>query len=204
MTEIASIHPTAALPPIHPLIVRLTHWINAAAILVMIASGWEIYNASPILPFHFPLTLGGWLGGALLWHFAAMWVLVVNFILFAGYGLLSGRYRRKLWPIRPRDILADIRAALRGHLSHTDPSQYNAVQKLLYAGVLGLIVLVIVSGVAIWKPVQLQALTALFGGFQGARLVHFLAMTGIALFVVVHVTMALIVPRTILAMLRGR
>ena len=118
--------------------------------------------------------------------------------------MLSGRYRRKLWPIRPRDILADIRAALRGHLSHADPSQYNAVQKLLYAGVLGLIVLVIVSGVAIWKPVQLQALTALFGGFQGARLVHFLAMSGIALFVVVHVIMALIVPRTILAMLRGR
>ena len=204
MTQIASIYPSARLPPIHPLIVRLTHWINAAAILVMIASGWEIYNASPILPFHFPVTLGGWLGGALLWHFAAMWVLVVNFVLFAGHGLISGRFRRKLLPIRPRDILADIRAALRGHLSHADPAQYNAVQKLLYAGVLGLILLVIASGLAIWKPVQLQALTALFGGFQGARLVHFLAMSGIALFVVVHVTMALIVPRTILAMLRGR
>lgn len=202
MTHVAM--PTPARPVIHPLIVRLTHWINAAAIFVMIASGWEIYNASPILPFQFPIGLGGWLGGALLWHFAAMWLLMANFLLFLGFGLFSGRYRRKLLPIRPREILADIRAALRGKLAHADPSHYNAVQKLLYAGVLGLILLVIASGLAIWKPVQLQWLTALFGGFQGARIVHFLAMSGIAGFILVHVGMALIVPRTILAMLRGR
>ena len=202
MTELAM--PSPARPVIHPLIVRLTHWINAVAIFVMIASGWEIYNASPILPFHFPIALGGWLGGALLWHFAAMWLLMANFLVFVSFGLASGRYRRKLWPIRPRDILADIRDALRGKLSHADPAHYNAVQKLLYAGVLGLILLVIASGLAIWKPVQLQWLTALFGGFQGARVLHFLAMSGIAGFILVHVTMALIVPRTILAMLRGR
>ena len=133
-----------------------------------------------------------------------MWLLMANFLVFIGFGLASGRYRRKLWPIRPREILADIRDALRGKLAHADPAHYNAVQKLLYAGVLGLIVLVIASGLAIWKPVQLQWLTALFGGFQGARIVHFLAMSGIAGFILVHVTMALIVPRTILAMLRGR
>jgi thiosulfate reductase cytochrome b subunit len=172
----------------------------------MIASGWEIYNASPILPFRFPsaLTLGGWLGGALLWHFAAMWVLALNFVVLVGYGLASGRYRRKLWPIRPREILADIRDALHGKLSHADPAHYNAVQKLLYAGVLGLIALVMISGLAIWKPVQFQVLTDLFGGFQGARLVHFLAMAGIVGFILVHVGMALLVPRTIKAMVRGR
>ena len=204
--DLATPRPAAPIPTIHPLIVRTTHWINAAAVLVMIASGWEIYNASPILPFRFPsaLTLGGWLGGALLWHFAAMWVLALNFVVLVGYGLASGRYRRKLWPIRPREILADIRDALHGKLSHADPAHYNAVQKLLYAGVLGLIALVMISGLAIWKPVQFQVLTDLFGGFQGARLVHFLAMAGIVGFILVHVGMALLVPRTIKAMVRGR
>ncbi|GLS19788.1 hypothetical protein GCM10007874_28050 [Labrys miyagiensis] len=195
-----------AAPAIHPLLVRITHWTNAATVMVMIASGWQIYNASPILPFRFPeaLTLGGWLGGALLWHFAAMWVLALNFTVLIGYGLLSGRYRRKLWPIRPREILADVASALRGRLAHADPSHYNAVQKLLYAGVLGLIGLIMLSGLAIWKPVQLQGLTALFGGFQGARLVHFLAMAGIVGSILIHVAMALLVPRTIRAMVTGR
>ncbi|WP_413990930.1 cytochrome b/b6 domain-containing protein [Labrys okinawensis] len=195
-----------AAPAIHPLLVRITHWTNAVTVMVMIASGWQIYNASPILPFRFPeaLTLGGWPGGALLWHFAAMWVLALNFTVLIGYGLLSGRYSRKLWPIRPREILADVARALRGRLSHADPSHYNAVQKLLYAGVLGLIGLIMLSGLAIWKPVQLQGLTSLFGGFQGARLVHFLAMAGIAGFILIHVAMALLVPRTIRAMVTGR
>lgn len=192
--------------PIHPRIVRLTHWINAVAMVVMVASGWQIYNAYPIFAFTFPgwMTLGDWLGGALLWHFAAMWLLMGNFAVFVGYGLLSGRYRRKLWPIGPRSILADLRAALAGRLTHADASVYNAVQKALYIGVLLAIVLVIVSGFAIWKPVQLSWLTALFGGFQGARLVHFLAMAGIVAFTVVHVVMALLVPRTLRAMIRGR
>ena len=191
---------------IHPWIVRLTHWINAVAMVIMIASGWQIYNAYPIFPFAFPgwMTLGDWLGGALLWHFAAMWLLMGNFAVFVGYGLLSGRYRRKLWPIRPRAILADLRAALSGRLSHGDASVYNAVQRLLYVGVLLAIALVIVSGFAIWKPVQLSWLTALFGGFQGARLVHFLAMAAIVGFTVVHVVMALLVPKTLRAMIRGR
>jgi thiosulfate reductase cytochrome b subunit len=205
-TDLAAPGPADSPPVIHPLVVRITHWTNAAAVLIMITSGWEIYNASPILPFRFPqtVTLGGWLGGALLWHFAAMWVLAVNFLVFVGYGLLSGRYGRKLWPIRPGEILADIGEALKGRLSHANPTHYNAVQKLLYTGVLGLIALSMISGLAIWKPVQLQWLTVLFAGFEGARLVHFLAMAGIALFILVHVVMALLVPRTIRAMVQGR
>jgi thiosulfate reductase cytochrome b subunit len=204
--DLAAPGPPDSPPVIHPLVVRITHWTNAAAVLIMITSGWEIYNASPILPFRFPqtVTLGGWLGGALLWHFAAMWVLAVNFLVFVGYGLLSGRYRRKLWPIRPGEILADIVEALKGRLSHANTTHYNAVQKLLYTGVLGLIALSMISGLAIWKPVQLQWLTALLAGFEGARLVHFFAMAGIALFILVHVVMALLVPRTIRAMVQGR
>jgi thiosulfate reductase cytochrome b subunit len=174
--------------------------------IAMIGSGLEIYNASPILPFRFPewITLGGWLGGALLWHFAAMWLLFVNFIAWFAYGVASGRFRHKLLPIRPRDIAIDILSALRGQLAHADLSRYNAVQKLLYLGALALIALAIISGLAIWKPVQLSLLTNLMGGFQGARLVHFLAMSGLVMFLIVHVTMALLVPRTIRAMIRGK
>lgn len=191
---------------IHPLVVRVTHWLNAGAVIVMIASGWQIYDASPIFPFTFPasFTLGGWLGGALRWHFAAMWLLMANGLLYLTYGIASGRLRRKLLPIRLREFKNDLLAALRGSLSHTDLSHYNAVQKLLYAGVIALLLLIVLSGLAIWKPVQLSWLTALFGGFQGARLVHFLAMAAIGGFVVIHVVMAMIVPRTILAMIFGR
>lgn len=191
---------------IHPWPVRLTHWANAIAILILIGSGWRIYNADPIVPFRFPegVTIGGWLGGALLWHFAAMWLLMASFVAMLGYGLVSGHFRRKLWPIRPMEIVANVHAALAGRLSHADVRQYNAVQKLLYAAVLALILVVIASGFAIWKPVQLAPLTGLMGGFQGARIIHFAAMAAITGFLVVHVVMALLVPKTIRAMLRGR
>lgn len=191
---------------IHPLVVRLTHWINAVAILVMIGSGWRIYNADPILPFTFPaaLTIGGWLGGALLWHFAAMWVLTANFIVYLGFAIASGRISRKMLPVTVAGVIADTQAALGGRLAHTDPAHYNSIQKLLYLGVVGLIALVVLSGLAIWKPVQLHWLTTLLGGFQGARAVHFLAMAGIVGFMLVHVGMAVLVPRTIRAMVLGR
>jgi len=191
---------------IHPLFVRITHWINAVAIIVMILSGWAIYNASPIFDFSFPpaFTLGGGFIGALRLHFAAMWLLAINAILMIGYGIVSGRYRAKLLPIRIRDIFNDGRAALTGRLSHVDLSHYNGVQKALYAAVLVAIVGAIVTGLALWKPVQFQFLTQLLGDFDKVRVLHFLAMTGIVLFILVHVTMALLVPRSLLAILRGR
>lgn len=198
-------HPSPRPRAIHPLIVRITHWLNAVAVAVMIGSGWQIYNASPIFSFTFPaaVTIGGWLGGALLWHFAAMWLLMGNGLLYLSYGVASGRFRRKLLPLRPREILRDLAAALRGRLGHTDLSTYNAVQRLLYAGVILALVAIVLSGLAIWKPVQLQVLTALFGGFATARIVHFLAMAAISAFIVIHVVMALLVPRSLRAMLRG-
>lgn len=198
--------PVQADPVLHPRVIRITHWVNAIAMLIMIMSGWQIYNAAPIFPFLFPqsITIGGWLGGALLWHFAAMWVLMVNFALYCAYGVISGRFRSKLWPIRGAELIADLRSALAGRLVHEDLSTYNAVQRLLYAGVIGAIALAILTGFALWKPVQLQALTALFGGFQGARLVHFFAMAAITGFLLVHVAMALVVPKTLRAMTRGQ
>ncbi len=191
---------------IHPRWVRVTHWINALATAVMIGSGWEIYNASPLFPFAFPkaVTIGGWLAGGLLWHFAAMWLLVVNGLVYVVLGLATGRFRRKLLPIRPREVFFDLRAAFAGRLAYDDLAVYNAVQKALYAGVILAGIVIVASGLAIWKPVQLQALTALFGGYEAARIVHFLAMTAIAAFVVVHIVMAFVVPKSLRAIIIGR
>ncbi len=201
---------TMAISPerriIHPLWVRITHWINALAILVMIGSGWQIYNASPLFDFTFSRSyaLGNWLGGALLWHFAAMWLLVINGLVYLILGFATGRFRRKLVPIRPSHVIADLKAALTFRLSHDDLSRYNAVQKLLYAGVIVVGIIVVLSGLSIWKPVQFQELTWLFGGYEVARYVHFFAMAAIVAFLVVHVVLALIVPKSVRAMITGR
>lgn len=194
------------MAPIHPLIVRLTHWLNAVAVVIMILSGWQIYNASPIFPFSFParMTLGGWLGGAIQWHFAAMWFLMANGVIYLAYGFASGRIRMRFFPIDPAEVFRDLRDALKGKLAHDDIAHYNGVQKVFYVGVIASLVLVVLSGLAIWKPVQLWWLATLFGGFQGARLVHFLAMVAIVGFLGVHVVMALLVPKTIRAMVFGR
>ena len=189
---------------IHPLYVRITHWVNALAILIMIGSGWQIYNASPLFDFTFPrsITLGGWLAGGLLWHFAAMWLLVVNGIVYVTLGLVTGRFRRKLWPIRPAEVVRDTAAALTGKLNR-DLTRYNAVQKLLYAGILLTGVVIVLSGIAMWKPVQFRELAWLFGGYEGARLVHFFAMAAIVSFLVIHIVLAIVVPRSLRAMIRG-
>jgi thiosulfate reductase cytochrome b subunit len=203
MTTIAS----TDRPPlvIHPLWVRITHWINVAAMLMMIGSGWEIYNASPLFGFRFPgsITLGGWLAGALLWHFAAMWLLAVNGIVYVALGIVTGRFRRKLLPITPGAVIADTKAALAFKLSHDDLTVYNSVQRLLYAGIIAVGGLIVLSGLSIWKPVQLQWLTALFGGYDAARYVHFFCMAAIVGFLIIHVLLALIVPKSLRAIVTG-
>ena len=191
---------------IQPAWVRAMHWTNAVAMLLMIMSGWQIYNASPLFGFSFPrsITLGGWLAGALLWHFAAMWLLMVNGLIYLITGFATGRFRRKLLPITPSGVLADTKAALTFKLAHDDLSAYNYVQKLLYAGIIVVGVVIVLSGLSIWKPVQLQYLTALFGGYDVARYVHFVCMSLICLFLIVHVALALLVPKSLRAMIIGR
>ena len=189
----------------HPWPVRLTHWINAAAMTVMIMSGWRIYDASPLFPFVFPawLTLGDWLGGALAWHFAAMWLLAANFTTYLLFGVASGHIRRRLLPLSARGVAHDLGLALRFRLPHAD-GNYNAVQKLLYVlaglGIAG----AILSGLALWKPVQLAPLTLALGGYETVRRIHFAAMTGLVAFVVLHLALVAIVPRTLLPMITGR
>ena len=191
---------------IQPAWVRALHWTNAFAMILMIMSGWQIYNASPLFDFRFDssITLGGWLGGALLWHFAAMWLVMVNGLIYLITGFATGRFRRKLLPITPTGVFSDVKAALTFKLAHDDLSKYNYVQKLLYAGIIAVGIVIVLSGLSIWKPVQLQYLTALFGGYDIARYVHFVCMSAIVGFLVIHVALALLVPKSLRAMIIGR
>ena len=197
---------TTAARVIQPAWVRTMHWINAVAVILMIMSGWQIYNASPLFNFAFShaITLGGWLGGGLLWHFAAMWLLMVNGLVYLILGFATGRFKSKLLPITPGGVISDTRAALTGKLSHADLTKYNQVQKLLYAGIIVVGILIVLSGLSIWKPVQLQWLTALFGGYDVARYVHFICMSAIVAFLVIHVALAVLVPKSLRAMIIGR
>jgi thiosulfate reductase cytochrome b subunit len=206
-----SSHDTPDVAPrvraIQPVWLRVTHWVNALAVLVMVTSGWRIYDASPIFKsIYFPesITLGGWLGGALLWHFAAMWLLVANFVVYLALNVASGRFSRRLFPLGPRSVLRDLWAAARGALGHEDLSRYNAVQKLAYLVVIVDTVVLVVSGLAIWKPVQLPYLRELMGGYDEARVVHFCAMALMVGFFVVHIVMVALVPRSLLTIIRGR
>jgi thiosulfate reductase cytochrome b subunit len=209
MSSLAASDSSATPEPakvIQPAWVRAMHWTNAVAMILMIMSGWQIYNASPLFGFRFAssITLGGWLGGALLWHFAAMWLLMVNGLIYLITGLATGRFRRKLLPITPSGVVSDVKAALTFKLAHDDLSKYNYVQKLLYAGIIAVGVVIVLSGLSIWKPVQLSWLVALFGGYDWARYVHFFCMSAIVLFLIVHVVLALLVPKSLRAMIIGR
>src|ERR1700736_3141522 len=145
--------PATTTTIIQPAWVRILHWINAVAMILMIMSGWQIYNASPLFRFSFSssITLGGWLRGALLWHFAAMWLFMVNGLVYLALGFATGRFRRKLLPITPSGIIADTKAALTFKLAHDDLSKYNYVQKLLYAGIIVVGIVIVLSGLSIWK-----------------------------------------------------
>src|SRR5437764_10960833 len=191
---------------IHPLVVRITHWITVVAILIMITSGWATYNASPLFAFEIPsqITLGGWLAGALQWHFAGMWLFALNGLVYLAYGIASGHLRRKLLPITPRAVLHDIREALRGHLAHDDLSVYNAAQRAAYVALIVALAVLVVSGLAIWKPVQFYWFARFMGDYEGARLLHFFAMAAVAFIVIVHVVMVILVPRTFPSMFTGR
>jgi thiosulfate reductase cytochrome b subunit len=191
---------------VHPLVVRIAHWLNVLAVLMMVTSGWQIYNASPLFDFTFPrsVTLGGWLAGGIQWHFAAMWLLVLNGLVYVAYGILSGHFRRRLLPISPRAVWRDIGAALRGRLSHEDLAVYNAAQRGAYLALIVCLAVLVASGLAIWKPVQLHWLALLFGDYDRARFVHFFAMSAVAFIVVVHVLMVILVPRTFPSMFTGR
>jgi thiosulfate reductase cytochrome b subunit len=182
------------------------HWINVVAIFIMIGSGWKIYNDDVLFGWlHFPdaVVIGKWAQYGLQWHLFGMWIFVLNGVAYIAYGITTGRFRRKLFPISIRQIIATVGDTLRFKLSHDDLTHYNAVQKLLYLGIILIGILIVISGLALWKPVQFSELASLFGSFQTIRLVHFLSMSAIVLFLIVHVALALLVPKSLIAMLTG-
>jgi thiosulfate reductase cytochrome b subunit len=190
---------------IHPLIVRIGHWVNVIAMPVMILSGWRIYNASPLFHFRFPdgFTMGGWLAGALQWHFAAMWLLAINGLIYVLYGILTGYYRHRFFPLHMGAILHELAQLMHGRVSHV-LGTYNRIQRVAYLVVILLGMTLVLSGLSMWKPVQFQELASLMGGYEGARIVHFSAMAFVSVFIVIHVTMVILVPRTLLPMFTGR
>jgi thiosulfate reductase cytochrome b subunit len=205
-SEHAAVNRVAHGRRLHPWPVRIMHWINAATMLVMITSGWGIYDDDVVIRgLHFGQAwrLGDWAAWSLNWHFAGMWFLTLNGIAYLTYGFLTGRFRERLLPIRLTDILHTIAETLRLQIAHEDLTVYNAVQKSLYILVIVAGASQVVTGLAIWKPVQFSGLVSLLGGFQAARLIHFAGMTVIVGFLIVHVALAVLVPQTLWAMLSG-
>ncbi|CAM4037359.1 cytochrome b/b6 domain-containing protein [Rahnella bruchi] len=193
-------------PRVHSIWLITSHWVNALAMLIMVTSGWRIYNASPLFDFRFPneIILGGWLGGAIQWHFAGMWLFGINGIIYLLINIASGRLKRKFFPLSISGIFNDLADALCGKLSHGDLKKYNMVQKLAYLFVMIDGIIVVVSGLVVWKSVQFPLLRILLGGFDTARYIHFYAMATLVAFVIVHLIMVALVPKTLIAMIRGR
>ena len=204
-------------PVLHPGVVRLTHWLWAVAVIMLLMSGLRIYNSEPIFDFYFPvwMTLGGslesanklhndfGLAGALLWHFAAIWPLFIALPVFLVYGIVKGHFRMKYWPVTPAQMIRDITDFFKGRLSH-DLGVRNAVQKLLYAFAILDMIVMVASGLVLWKPVQFHTLGLLMGQYEGARYVHFFGMAAMAGFIFVHLALVLLVPKVLLPMITGR
>lgn len=191
---------------LHPVAIRIMHWVNAIVMMVMITSGWGIYDDDVIVHgLHFSgfWRLGSWAAPSLNWHLAGMWFFGINGLVYLIYGIISGRLRERLLPIRPREVVKTMRDTLHFKIAHEDLTVYNAVQKILYIVAILASINQGLSGLAIWKPVQFSPLVALYGGFQSARVFHFSGMVVIVGFLIVHVLLALLVPKTIWAMLAG-
>jgi thiosulfate reductase cytochrome b subunit len=205
----------------HHLVVRITHWVTVVAITIMVGSGLRIFNAYPAFarkgdtfccyPFEghkIPewLTFGGWLAGARNWHFAMMWVLVVNGLVYLGFIYLLGEWRVL---VPRRGILHGAWQMTRFYVAlrrdHPEQGKHNALQRLTYFLLPWIAAASVLSGLAIWKPVQLAPLTALLGGFVWARYWHFLAMLLLVVVSVGHVFMVFAVdPYSLRAIVTGR
>ncbi len=193
-------------PTIAPLYIRITHWINAIAVIVMIMSGLKIYNASPIFNFLISnsVTIGGWLGGALLWHFAAMWILAINGLIYLTINCYTKRVFTKFFPITLSGLGHDFLDTLKGKLSHDDLSVYNTIQKMAYLSIIVDLIILVLSGLVVWKSVQFPILRNIMGGFDSARIVHFFCMAFAVGFLIIHLIMVAFVPKTLLIMVKGR
>jgi thiosulfate reductase cytochrome b subunit len=199
----SDVSPAPATRPIyeHPWAVRFSHWANAFALTVLAMSGLQIFTAFPSFGPKIPqenlinavpqaLALGGWLGGALQWHFTFMWIFAAAGVLYVLTQVTSGHYRtvlftsqdvRGVWPMARHYFFFGPRPPSAG--------QYNPLQKLAYTSTLAFGAVSLLTGLVMYKPVQLSLLGLLFGGYHGARLVHFVAMCGLLAFIPGHLIM---------------
>jgi Ni/Fe-hydrogenase b-type cytochrome subunit len=205
----------------HHAIVRITHWVNVLALTIMVASGLRIFNAYPSFarrgetfccyPFAgkmipASLTFGGWLAGARNWHFAMMWVLVVNGFVYLAFIYLHGEWR-DLVPRRglARDSIEMVKFYLTIRKDHPRQGKHNALQRMAYFSMPIIGIIAVVTGIAIWKPVELAPLTNLMGGYVWARYWHFWSMLLLVILTIGHVFMVFTVdPYSIPAMITGR
>jgi len=184
----------------HPLPIRLTHWVNAISLFVMVTSGLRIFRAFPsfgpkipekvLLDIPKSITLGGWLGGALQWHFTFMWLFAASGVLYLTYQIISGHYRTMLFT--PSDIPGVGPMARHYFFFGPKPEakgQYNPLQKLAYTSTIGFGVLSLLTGIVLYKPAQFSWLAFLFGGFHLTRIWHFAAMCGFLSFIPGHLIM---------------
>jgi thiosulfate reductase cytochrome b subunit len=204
----------------HHGLVRITHWANAVLLAGMIASGLQIYMAF----MHFGLRggryfpnpwdgkgfppwsrLGGWLAGGLSWHFALAWPFVISGLLYLGYLVVSGEWRSLLF--RPSDVPRAWQMQLyylKLRREHPPQGKHNALQKLAYSSIVALAALSVLTGFAVYKPVELGWLTALFGGYELARYWHFWAVWIFVAFTLLHVALVFLVdPASLRAMITG-
>lgn len=201
----ADSNPTPLPPPRplyeHPWAVRFSHWANAVTVTVLTMSGLQIFSAFPSFGPKIPqenlieampgaLALGGWLGGALQWHFTFMWIFAGSGLLYVVSQIVSGHYRTVLFT--PRDVRGVWPMARHYFLFGPKPpstGQYNPLQKLAYTSTLGFGAVSVLTGLVMYKPIQFSAVAWLVGGYDGARLIHFLAMCGTLAFIPGHLVM---------------
>lgn len=187
----------------HPWAVRFCHWVNTVALFVMVFSGLQIFRAFPSFGAKIPqndllnwpkaFALGGWLGGGLQWHLTFVWIYVATGLFYVAYEMFSGNYRQVLFT--PKDIPGVWPMVRHYFLFRPKPLQreaYNPLQKLAYTSAIGLGILSVITGVAVWKPVQFSWLTMLLGGFQWARIWHFAVMWAILFFIFGHLVMVIL------------
>ena len=187
----------------HPWVVRFSHWVNAVALFVMVGSGLQIFRAFPSFGAKIPqqdllnwptaFAIGGWLGGALQWHLTFIWIYIATGLFYIGYEVLSGNYRQILF--MPADIRGVWPMARHYFFFGPEPPAtqvYNPLQKLAYTSAIVLGVLSVLTGIAVWKPVQFSWLAWLMGGFHLARVWHFVVMWAIVFFVLGHLVMIVV------------
>ncbi|MDX2039072.1 MAG: cytochrome b/b6 domain-containing protein [Isosphaeraceae bacterium] len=190
----------------HSLPTRIFHWVNAVALGIMIWSGILIYWAHDVYEIRifgrtilkfFPswfYTNPLWqidhrLAEGMAWHFSALWIFALNGLAYVIYTAASGEWKHLVPNLStPRDALHVVLHDLGIRKEPLPRAKFNGAQRIAYTGVVMMGAGSILSGIAIYKPVQFDWLRSLLGGYEAARLIHFLLTLGYVAFFVIHIS----------------